>query len=514
MPAIQYQTANKSQSLVDRGYVDVGTTATSAASSGGRKWASDEDWEKRRLIITRLYVEENKKLWQIQDHMSKEHDFYATPKMYKTRFRRWNLWKNTKAADVAAILRQTPTLPTAPQTFTVNNKQISTDRVARYIRNRARQHHIPPSTLSTVLLHNTTPKPLALSPTSPALTLESTLRAIHTYFLTSLAARWTFPSPADCDITDGAETCRLSAQFHERFKTAAILLASPAHAASGVRMARICFAELHGVLDGGLGPEDPVFLVLFLIVLQALRRRGLRGIEVRLVGYAAELGGLLPAARPGRGVWNGLRDLVVAGAMDDEVSLQIIRVVAGLCVGELGRIHAKTLEVLVCGYCNFDGDTKTQERMYLGMLKELDELGTFDERHAGVRMNLAIFYNMFDMHNKAVPVILDVVEDPRMLEGSKRYRGVTYKLYFELGNSRKTLGELALAETAFRDAVNMAKWELSQGTANKANVLEGLVSLEEALREMGRGSEADECAVERDAMVREGLESIGEEQGP
>ncbi|KAK0701320.1 Clr5 domain-containing protein [Lasiosphaeris hirsuta] len=452
-------------------------------TSGGKKWASNEDWEKQRKVITDLYVKENYKLREIHDYISREHGFYATPKMYKTRFRRWNLWKNTKAADVAA-------------------------------------HNIPPSALSALLTttpHLTPPaKPVPLSPSSPALALDATLRAVRAYFATSLAARWAFASPASCDLAGGAEACRLAAQFHERFKTAAGLLASPvpAQAVSGMRMTRICFAELQGVMDGGLGPEDPIFLILFLIVLQALRRKGLRGIEVRLVGYAAELGGLLPAARPGRGVWAGLRDLVVSGAMDDEVSLRISQVLAELCARELGTIHAKTLEVLMCGYCNFDKDTAAQEMMYLGMLNDLDTLGTFDERHAGVRLALVTFYNMFEMHAKVAPIVLGVVEDPWMLEESKKYRGVTYKLYSELGISCKILGELEVAERAFRDAIGIAKWELSQGTANKASVLEGLISLEEVLRELGREFEADECVAEREAMVREGLEGVGEEEGP
>ena len=47
-------------------------------TGGGKKWASDEDWERHRATITRLYVVENRKLWQIMDYMAKHHAFFGT----------------------------------------------------------------------------------------------------------------------------------------------------------------------------------------------------------------------------------------------------------------------------------------------------------------------------------------------------------------------------------------------------------------------------------------------------
>jgi len=53
--------------------------SVTAASAGGKKtWASEKDWDGHRTTITRLYVDENKRLWQIVDYMEKEHGFYAT----------------------------------------------------------------------------------------------------------------------------------------------------------------------------------------------------------------------------------------------------------------------------------------------------------------------------------------------------------------------------------------------------------------------------------------------------
>lgn len=47
-------------------------------SGGTKKWASEEDWDRHRPTITRLYVKENKRLWQLLEYMEREHQFYAT----------------------------------------------------------------------------------------------------------------------------------------------------------------------------------------------------------------------------------------------------------------------------------------------------------------------------------------------------------------------------------------------------------------------------------------------------
>ncbi|KAK0609577.1 Clr5 domain-containing protein [Bombardia bombarda] len=199
---------------------------------GNKRWASDEDWERHRPVIARLYMKENKKLWQLVEYMAQEHGFHATPKMYKTRFKRWGLWKNTKAADVAEVLRQTAgdipeatttattttttttttvlTLTTTTTTastaevaaaeaaqtspspvqpastaspvnthaasaspthvFLVNGKQVSANRINRYIRNRCRQHRLRPADLSASLLHHhaTATNNALLSPSTPS----------------------------------------------------------------------------------------------------------------------------------------------------------------------------------------------------------------------------------------------------------------------------------------------------------------------------------------------------------
>ncbi|KAH8204957.1 hypothetical protein TruAng_000840 [Truncatella angustata] len=62
------------------------------------------EWEVHRAEIRRLYIEEDCTLRQVMIIMGQK-GFTATTKMYKTKLKQWKLFKNNRAADVAAILR-------------------------------------------------------------------------------------------------------------------------------------------------------------------------------------------------------------------------------------------------------------------------------------------------------------------------------------------------------------------------------------------------------------------------
>jgi len=65
--------------IPSRGSSASGSSGKQRVPAGGnKKWASDDDWEFHRPTITRLYVKENKKLWQLVDYMEREHQFFAT----------------------------------------------------------------------------------------------------------------------------------------------------------------------------------------------------------------------------------------------------------------------------------------------------------------------------------------------------------------------------------------------------------------------------------------------------
>ncbi|KAK9423180.1 hypothetical protein SUNI508_04474 [Seiridium unicorne] len=60
------------------------------------RWATQEDFEKWRDTIVKLYIEEGRGLKDVVDIMENEHGFYATMKMYKYRFDRWDVHKYNK----------------------------------------------------------------------------------------------------------------------------------------------------------------------------------------------------------------------------------------------------------------------------------------------------------------------------------------------------------------------------------------------------------------------------------
>ncbi|KAK0609576.1 hypothetical protein B0T17DRAFT_546594 [Bombardia bombarda] len=232
--------------------------------------------------------------------------------------------------------------------------------------------------------------------------------------------------------------------------------------------------------------------------------------EVALVKHIAALAGSLPGGKPARRVWELLRDSVVNGEMNDHLALQCSRVAIEVCRRYLGPYHGKTLELMILGYLNFGGDVEKGENMMREMMEGLDALQVFDERHAGVRMNMAVFYNSHGMYDKGAEVVLEVVGNEWMLRESMRYHGVLYRLYWELANSRHKQGRLVEAEKSYRDALEVAKWEISEERGGRAEVLDGLVHLERCLRDMGEEREAENVKEEREMWIKDGLERAGE----
>ncbi|RYP05055.1 hypothetical protein DL764_004074 [Monosporascus ibericus] len=61
------------------------------------KWATQYDWDGQRETISRLYWDESRPLTEVMEIMRSQHNFYATGRMYKFRFKKWGLIKNLKA---------------------------------------------------------------------------------------------------------------------------------------------------------------------------------------------------------------------------------------------------------------------------------------------------------------------------------------------------------------------------------------------------------------------------------
>ncbi|RWA10228.1 hypothetical protein EKO27_g4863 [Xylaria grammica] len=63
-------------------------------------WAREEDWDQHRAIITELYMNQKRRLEDVKRTMAEDYRFYATLRMYKTRFKKWGLTKNRRPKPV------------------------------------------------------------------------------------------------------------------------------------------------------------------------------------------------------------------------------------------------------------------------------------------------------------------------------------------------------------------------------------------------------------------------------
>ncbi|KAI1844784.1 hypothetical protein JX266_009012 [Neoarthrinium moseri] len=69
------------------------------------KHVPPEEWEVHRAEIRRLYIDEDRTLQYVMGVLSQQRGFTASQKQYKTKLKHWRLFKNNRAADVAAILK-------------------------------------------------------------------------------------------------------------------------------------------------------------------------------------------------------------------------------------------------------------------------------------------------------------------------------------------------------------------------------------------------------------------------
>ncbi|EJT71608.1 hypothetical protein GGTG_10863 [Gaeumannomyces tritici R3-111a-1] len=94
-----------------------------------------DQWNSMRPIITRLYKDQNRTLKETIEIMERDHQFYATPRMYKTRIKNWGLDKKFKAQEVLVMLqakkeRETENKDTE---FVVRGTKVDPRRMRRYL---------------------------------------------------------------------------------------------------------------------------------------------------------------------------------------------------------------------------------------------------------------------------------------------------------------------------------------------------------------------------------------------
>ncbi|KAJ2975100.1 hypothetical protein NUW58_g8451 [Xylaria curta] len=104
--------------------------------SSSKRYAAPEHWAKLQHVIVRLYVEENKTLEEVRQHMEENYDFIATISMYKRQLASWNAFKNLRFDEVLQILRlkrQREAEHNKGSVFYVRDRKVEMDSLQIYI---------------------------------------------------------------------------------------------------------------------------------------------------------------------------------------------------------------------------------------------------------------------------------------------------------------------------------------------------------------------------------------------
>lgn len=103
-----------------------------------RNVPSTEQWETNKEFLRQLYIIQEMTLKDLMAIMRNQRSFYATAKMYKSRFSRWGFVKHNSLKDMEKVARRIVqggnTNPNA--TFTINGRSVTAQEVARYFRRR------------------------------------------------------------------------------------------------------------------------------------------------------------------------------------------------------------------------------------------------------------------------------------------------------------------------------------------------------------------------------------------
>ncbi|KAH8887144.1 hypothetical protein GQ53DRAFT_327200 [Thozetella sp. PMI_491] len=110
-------------------------------SPSQRQWAKAPDWLAAMPTIKKLYKDERKTLKEVMDIMEKQHNFYATPKMYKSKLKEWDISKSFKAQEILAVFHAMEGRQAEGKSsqFVMRGKEVDLKWVRHYIkRNRSR----------------------------------------------------------------------------------------------------------------------------------------------------------------------------------------------------------------------------------------------------------------------------------------------------------------------------------------------------------------------------------------
>ncbi|KAI0431974.1 Clr5 domain-containing protein [Xylaria sp. FL1042] len=106
---------------------------------GQVRYAKPSEWAAQKDIIKRLYLDENKTLDEVRRIMADEHQFHATPSMYKKRIRAWHFSKKLEEDDVLEVLQQKLERKAAGESshnLVIRGRVVRNQRLRRFLERR------------------------------------------------------------------------------------------------------------------------------------------------------------------------------------------------------------------------------------------------------------------------------------------------------------------------------------------------------------------------------------------
>ncbi|KAF2968521.1 hypothetical protein GQX73_g5019 [Xylaria multiplex] len=185
-----------------------------AAEHGQVRYAKPSEWAAQKDIIKRLYLDENKTLDEVRRIMAGEHQFHATPSMYKKRIRAWHFSKKLEEDDVLEVLQQKLERKAAGESshnLVIRGRIVRNQRLRRFLERRpdvlARLQAHPDSGSSIGSSPSSSygapleiPRVRALSPESRD--MEQTLSAVRDYVRSPLWIADESGAPRKVEIID------------------------------------------------------------------------------------------------------------------------------------------------------------------------------------------------------------------------------------------------------------------------------------------------------------------------
>ncbi|KAB5583310.1 hypothetical protein GE09DRAFT_1050168 [Coniochaeta sp. 2T2.1] len=467
-----------------------------ATAGSKRKWATPQDWEKHRQTIISLY--RDLELEEVLETMQRDHNFYSTKKIYKTKIKEWDIGKRLNDDDILAILhlRSQREAASKQSEFWIMGKRVNESNIQRYLKRkpellvRYRRVHRPANTHESSRLVCVTPPPAPgmvwRFPVGTTLAeAESILVDCRDYFRSSWdAGEWKVDDDGlVMSVRAGRKGADVTDDVLSKFYTAADLLYR-SNFPGAFKVLDLAFRETGEIVSQNV----PRLLSLLLIVFERLAHRGQKDTLNILRKYIQS---------QADGISSGNKKLPTVlkrvSALEIDKYDEVFPRVYNLMIEQADEIFGPGSNLSLEIYWHMFGsyimqqDTAGQIR---SLKRELDKISPDAGPHPWVLRHQRLYAWKISQKTRGEGLFDEAQEELRMVEhtyaidenqsvDASRHWG--FAAMIEIGR-----GDLEAAERFFRLSVKHA-----MNTTDEDAVQYSMFKLTEVLDKMGRTEEAE-----------------------